>query len=130
MRVALGFALSASLALSGCFFESNDGPPAYGTLVVDWTVDGSKRSAACRDFSADSIDLIVSTDDGRIVDEFSEYCESFAASIDLSPGTYVVNAVLLDPNGTELTTAVVDRLPIYRHETSVSALDFPADAFY
>jgi hypothetical protein len=129
MRLSFALVFSAAVLLPSCFFE-DDSPPPLGTLLVDWTVAGSKRALTCADFSADSIDVVIRTHDGLFVDEFTEYCESFQTSVDLSPGTYVVDAVLLDAGGSELTTPVTDRLRVYRWETSVSALDFPAASFY
>ena len=119
--------MALALALSGC---GSGGDSPNGTLVVDWTVAGSKRTAACRDFDADSIDIVVRTSDGYFVDEVSDYCESFALGITLPSDSYTIDAVLLDVAGNELTTPATDRLGVYRYETSVSAIDFPADAFY
>jgi hypothetical protein len=129
MRVSFAIVIGSALAVTGCSFNDDRGPPR-GTLVVDWTVAGSKRALACADFFADSIDVVVRTDDGFFVEEFSDYCESFQTALDLSPGTYTLDAVLLDVGGSELTTPATDRLRIYRWETSVSALDFPAESFY
>jgi hypothetical protein len=129
MRCSIGIAVAAALASSSCFFEV-DHTPRQGTLVIDWTVDGSKSPAACRHFRADTLDIVIHTSDGIFVDELREYCGSFATSIDLLPDSYAIDAVLLDVNGVELTSAVTDRLPVYRYETSVSAIDFPADSFF
>ena len=119
---------------SGCYFDAgaDDDYDFYGagTLVVDWTVAGSKSRLACRDFGADSIDIIIATRSGDFVDEFTVYCERFSAAVDLVPGRYVVDSVLLDFDGYELTTPVRDGLRIYDLETTVSAIDFPEDSFF
>src|SRR5258706_6628029 len=129
MRRTIGIAISAALSLSGCFFEGSSHRPSFGTLVVDWTVDGSKHPDACRQNGADAIDIVVRTFDGGFVDEFQDPCEDFATSVDLSPGTYTIDAVLLDARGHDLTTAVTDDVNLFSYETTVSAIDFPLDSF-
>jgi len=119
----------AAVTTTGCVFEAREAP-VHGTLLVDWTIAGSKHPGACLDFAADSIDVIVRADDGWPVTEFGDYCESFAASVELSPGTYRLEAVMLDAEGVALTTAVTDRLRVYGWQTNVSAVDFPADSFF
>jgi len=123
--------LLLALGSSGCFFvgDDDDDFPRHGTLLVDWTVEGSHTRAACRETGADAIDIAISTDGGRLVDEFQDPCEAFEVSVDLLPGTYVIDAVLLDPGGADLTTTVSDRVFIDPGALTVSAVDFPTDSF-
>jgi hypothetical protein len=119
-----------TLALPGCFVGvSSDSPPARGSLLIDWTVDGSKDPAECRQGGADSIDVIVTTSDGGWVGEYQDWCDAFATRISLAPGGYSFNAVLVDARGSQLTTGVTEFVRVYAHDTAVSAIDFPADAF-
>jgi len=130
LRTNASAALLAVLT-TGCFFGGNDGyGGSDGTLVVDWTVSGSKARAACRDSGADAISIAISTERGRLVDELQEPCELFEVGIDLRPGTYVVDVVLLDSNGFAITTSVSDLSYVYSAEASVSAFDFPPDSFF
>ncbi len=118
------------LGSTGCFFGGDDDDlPVYGTLLVDWTVAGSKAPAACRDTGARSISIAISTSRGRLIDELEESCTTLQTAVELVPGSYVVDAVLLDVDGYEITTRVRDRPYVYSAEASVSAFDFPADSF-
>lgn len=123
--------LWVALGSSGCFFDGghSDGP-RLGTLLVDWTVEGRHATAACRETGADTVDITISTGRGDVVDEFQELCESFEVSVDLLPGTYLIDAVLLDANGTAITTTVSDRVFIDPGVGTVSAVDFPTDSFF
>lgn len=130
MRRLTLLGIAVALSSTGCFFESDhDHHPARGTLVVDWTVDGAKRPSECTQGGADRIDILVYTAGGSFVGEFEEFCEAFETSIRLRPGAYSLDAALIDLDGFERTTAVEDRFVVYSYETTVSALDFPADSF-
>jgi hypothetical protein len=122
---------SLAVALSGCFFEGDHHDyPRDGTLTVDWTIEGSHATAACRRNGVDTVDIVISTGRGQPVDEVEEVCEAFEVSIDLFPDTYFVDAVLLDVNGVELTTTVSDRVYIDPGLDTLSAVDFPPDSFF
>jgi hypothetical protein len=124
--------LLAAATTTGCLYTTDDHDHYYGpvgTLVVDWTVAGTKARLACRDFGADTVDIVVTDRDGRFVDEFTPWCERFEAAVALVPDRYTIDAVLLDVEGFELTTAVRVSVRVYDLETSVSAIDFPEDSF-
>jgi hypothetical protein len=133
MLRTLIFTLFAAFATAGCFVSSDDDDDYYyapaGTLVIDWTVAGSKARFVCQDFGADAIDIVVTTHDGLFVDEFTPSCERFEDALDLTPDRYTIDAVLLDVDGFEVTTAVRDSVRVYDLETTVSAIDFPEDSF-
>ncbi len=131
LRNAVG--LCGTLLASGC--GSDPAPPVVvagdGLLTVDWTIDRAKDPYACRDEAADSIDVYVSTPGGTPVGDFNEYCESFAMSISLAPGTYFADATLLDAGGAEITTPVdLGRFTLYGDDELVVPIDFPYDSFY
>jgi hypothetical protein len=127
----LACSLFTAVLATGCFVGDDDhayyGP--IGTLVVDWTVDATKDPAACRDFGVDRIDIVVLTRRGDFVDEVRPYCERFATAIDLLPGTYTIEATLQAPDGVLITTTVEAGARVYDLETTVTAVDFPADSF-
>jgi hypothetical protein len=114
---------------SGCFVGTSDRGLPDGTLVVDWTVDGSKDPTACSDNGADSFDVIITTSDGVTVDDTRANCEDFSLSVSLPPDLYSIDGVLLDAHGHQITTAVRDRVRVRPAESDVSAIDFPADSF-
>ena len=125
------FTLLVTLGASGCVIEADDRdqPREYGPLRVDWTIDGTKATAACHSAGADTISIAISTERGRLLQRLEEPCEAFDASVELLPGTYVVGAALLDADGDELTSTVADSVLIYPDVVSFSAFDFPRASF-
>jgi hypothetical protein len=119
----------AGLAASGCIFVSDDDPPR-GTLVIDWTVDGTKDPAECRFSDSDQLDVVISTFSGAFVAEYQQDCEAFETSIRLPPGSYVSDAVLLDFAGFDRTTAVTSSVEIFSGDVVVVPIDFPASSFF
>jgi hypothetical protein len=131
MRASCAFALS--LALPGCFFGTSDGSPRYreGTVVIDWTIDGSKDPALCDLSDAAFINIALSTSYGEFVGEFEQDCDYFATSIDLYADRYEGDAVLLSPSGRERTTpAFLGSFRLYGGDELLIPIDFPADSFY
>ena len=127
-------ALATALALSGC--AADNGPPDVavvgdGVLDVDWTIGDAKDSRDCSNEGADSIDVVVTTASGDVVGDFNAYCEAFATSIELAPGTYFGDATLLDAGGHARTTPVdLGRFVIYGDDELSVPIDFPLDSFY
>ena len=102
-----------------------------GTLLLDWTIDGASDPNQCNQSSAADIDVIVTGTDGSSVGEFKQSCSAFATSIDLAPGRYNANAVLLDSSGAERTTEVPIHSFLVSSDTETSIpIDFPSDSFH
>jgi hypothetical protein len=100
-------------------------------LTVTWTVHGSSDPGACVAEGADAIDIVVRTAGGAFVAETTAACEDSATSIDLEPGAYGADAVLLDSAGHAITTAVdLGRVTLHGDDELVVDADFPADSFY
>lgn len=121
----------AALTLPGCFFvaESDDHGSASGTLVIDWTIHGSKDPSLCALGDADSIDIIV--DRGDVSYEAEEVCEAFRTSLRLDSGRYTGLALLLDRAGADRTTEVdLGAFTIYGGDVLTIPIDFPASSFY
>lgn len=121
--------LVLGLAGTGCYFESDGGYAPTGTLVVDWTVEGSKRASACYRNAADALDVAIYDEHDHLVDGFQEACEAFETSIELYPGTYYVDTTLVDFDGLAVTTTASELLHIDDRRVTVSAVDFPFDSF-
>jgi hypothetical protein len=134
MRGLALFALLGSLALAGCAAEVEGDPvivDSSGVLVVDWSIGGSQDPSACRQSDADVINVAVETADGESLGEFEDACEVFRTGIELPPGDYFGDAVLLDPDGAQRTTAVdLGFFQIYGDDELVVPIDFPSDSFY
>lgn len=122
------FLLVSALGFSACVVHS-DHPDDYGTLVLEWTINGVDDPSECR--GVDSISVHVETADGIFVDDFTEPCESFEALIDLPEDDYHADVVLIDSRGRDATTAVpTDDFPIYPREDTPVHIDFPEDSFF
>ena len=123
-------------ALPACVVETADaGPPPVvvdsGTLVLDWSIDGSKDPNQCDQSGSRTLDVTVTRADGANAGEFQQSCRSFATSIDLAPGTYTADAVLLDSSGADRTTAVhVHTFDILGGDELSVPIDFSAGSFY
>lgn len=121
--------LLLGLALPGCFFVSEDHHSDSGTLVVDWTIHGTKDPALCSLGAADSIDIVVDRGDRQF--EYTQDCRAFATSLDLAPAHYSGLAVLLDASGADRTTEVdLGAFTIYGDDVLTIPIDFPASSFY
>jgi hypothetical protein len=127
-------ALLLALALPGCVAEVESRPvrvETTGLLTVDWSIGGQKDPAACRQSDTDVINIALETADGISLGEFEDVCEVFQTSIELEPGDYFGDALLLDPSGTERTTPVdLGLVRIYGDDELVVPVDFPSDSFY
>jgi hypothetical protein len=124
------------LAVSSCVVETTDSRPVVvgadtGLLVVDWSISGYQDPALCRQSDADLINIHIETADGDSVGEFEDVCEAFSTSIELVPGDYFAEAVLLDPSGSVRTTAVdLGLIDILGNDELVVPIDFPPDSFF
>jgi len=128
--VPLSVVLAAPLA--GCSVETaNDAPIVAGSLVVDWTIDGTKDPDECDLSGSSNIDVVVTASDGTPAGEYQQSCRAFATTIDLAPDSYYADAVLLDSAGRERTTSVpISRFRIYGGDQLTVPIDFPASSFY
>lgn len=133
LRVATGQATVR--VLPGCFVEGDNDrlppDPVYdGTLVLDWTIDGTTAPFECRQSDAATLSVTIERLRGAFVGEYEQDCSFFATSIDLRPNDYVAWAVLLDPEGYERTTTIeIDPFTIYGDDVLRIPIDFPPDSF-
>jgi hypothetical protein len=132
-------ALAASaIAASGCTSDTQGAfPPgpapiiATGTLVVDWTVNGSTDANQCSQGAAAAIDINVFFAGGGLAGQFQQACSAFSTSIQLAPGAYTADAALLDGNGNPRTTRVpISAFNLRGNDTLDVAVDFPASSFF
>lgn len=129
---------STALLLSACIIttESDDPPPVVvtessGVVIIDWSIDGLKNPDECDQSDADSLLVSIWTASGTHIGDFEQYCQVFEASIELDPGTYEAEAVLLAPDGIERTTPIeIAPFEIYGNDTLEVPIDFPASSFY
>ena len=133
-RVLFGVVLCA--AFPGCFVDAGDGggsgPVAVdsGSLVVDWTIDGSTDPDQCDQGAASAIDISVTDANGTSGGEFQQSCRAFATTIDLPRGSYTADAVLVDSSGQDRTTPVQIRpFEILGGDELSIPIDFSAGSF-
>jgi hypothetical protein len=130
MKTLALIALTSALMSAGCVVR-DDGPPPNGTLIVDWTIDGTTDPAKCSQSNADSIQVTINDLNGDNIGTFDQSCNAFAESISLEPADYTASAILVDSNGKPLTTAVpINRFSIYGATELDIPIDFPADSFF
>jgi hypothetical protein len=131
-------AVVSSCLLGGCAVSAEAGPVPEpvevvgdGLLTVDWSVDGVADPDECDQSGAENLSVLVTTASGATVGEFVEYCDEFVMSIELAPGSYYADAVLLDSHDRERTTAVdLGYFEIYGDDELSVSIDFPASSFY
>jgi hypothetical protein len=101
-----------------------------GTLVVDWTVSGTKDPAECDASGAQDADVTVSSGN-VVIGEFASDCRNFSEAISLGPGTYDAQAVLLDSAGADRTTSIaIGPVQIFGGDQVVVPINFPASSFF
>ncbi len=128
--------LAVALACAGCVAEPTDSRPVVvessnGVLVVDWSISGAQDTAICQQSDADVISIAIQTSRGASVGEFEDVCEAFSTSIELAPGDYFADAVLLGPSGDARTTPVdLGTIQIFGDDELAVPIDFPSDSFY
>lgn len=137
MNQAVLLGLACCALLPACIVEADPGPgPApvasrSGSLVLDWTIDGTKNPDACDQSDAAMLDVTVTTRLGAPVGEFQESCRAFTTAVDLPAGDYSAEAVLLDGSGRDRTTAVqLGTFTLYGDDQLSVPVDFPPSSFY
>ena len=131
MNAQLATMLVLGLCASSCIIESDSAPArSSGALVVDWTINGLRDPDQCDQGDAESIEIVVYQSSGALVGEYEASCRAFAARIELPPGLYAADAVLLDEFGSERTTAVnLQTFEIFGNDQLDIPVDFPASSF-
>jgi hypothetical protein len=146
-RATLSFALPALALLlgagaSGCYLDGT-GPrrevvvetttptPSLSTLVVRWTISGTRNPDECVKANATEIEVSVADPSGREIGAWRQRCEAFALSITLNPGRYDASAFLLAADGRIRTTTVrMDPFTLRGNDTLEIPVDFPASSFH
>ncbi len=138
---SLHIAAIALAALTACSAEVSTtpapppppppGPVGDGTLVLDWTIDGTTDPNRCYQSSSASIAVDVTDVNGGPAGSFQQACTTFATSITLAPGDYGANAHLVDANGNPRTTEVpINPFTIRGNDQLSIPIDFPASSFF
>jgi len=111
--------------------SDGDGAQAPGWLLLDWSIAGDKHAEQCDRSHSATVALTVGAASGQSQSVHQATCLAFNATVQLAPGDYTAEAVLLDGAGGDLTTPVV--LQPFEISSGIPLrvpLEFPANAFY
>lgn len=104
-------------------------PTAVGTLTVQWTISGRRDPIDCGGLGVDRLELSVRAAPGD-EDQADGPCDAFQISLDLAPGTYNGDVVLLDRLNRPVTLAVpLEQVDIVAGREVLKSVDFPVAAF-
>ena len=131
--------LAVAAAPSGCIITTTDSPPASGSLVVTWTIQGSRDPAACNSHTASEFNIRVYDRNGtQVGPNYRQVCTAFSTSIpvNFAPGNYTLQAELLNSTGNPRTTTVgappapLVSFYIYSNQTTQQDVTFPDASFF
>jgi len=111
--------------------RDDDGGSAPGWLLLDWSIAGDQHAEQCDLSHSATVALTVGAASGESQRVYQATCLAFNATIQLAPGDYTAEAVLLDGAGTGLTEPVV--LQPFEISSGLPVrvpLEFPTAAFY
>ncbi len=140
-RAVAAASILAALPLFGaCIIDNTSSTPAAasGDLVVTWDINGSIDPSSCNAHVASTLNLrIYDSNDQQVGGAYQQTCSAFSTSlpVGLSPGTYSLEAELLDSAGNVRTTTVgappaaLVSFYIYANQTTTVAVTFPDSSF-
>jgi hypothetical protein len=121
--------VSAAAASAAAQPPSPEPPTAVGTLTVQWTLSGRREPIDCNGLGADRLQLSVRAAPGD-EDQAEGPCDAFQISLDLAPGTYNGDVVLVDRLNRPVTLAVpLEQVEIIAGREVMKSVDFPVGAF-
>jgi hypothetical protein len=108
---------------------SPEPPTAVGTLTVQWTISGRRDPIDCGGLGVDRLELSMRSEPGD-EDQAQGPCDAFQLSLDLAPGTYSGDVVLVDRLNRPVTLALpLEQLEIVAGREVTKNVDFPVGAF-
>jgi hypothetical protein len=111
---------------------SDESPSAVGTLTVQWTVSGRRDPSDCGGFGVERFVLSARSVSSVPSDEEQGEapCDAFQISMDLAPGSYTGDAILVDRLDRPLTLSVaLEQVDIVAGREVLESVDFPVGAF-
>jgi len=122
---------NASLVGTSDVTPDGDSVSDPGWLLIDWSIAGDQHAERCDVSHSAAVAVTVAAASGESQRVYQVTCLAFNATIQLAPGDYTAEAVLLDSAGTGLTAPVV--LQPFEISSGLPLrvpLEFPASAFY
>lgn len=125
---------SSTLLLLACACGGDDAPPrgapSYGTLVIEWSIDGEKVPMRCEGLGSNGFEALLHRLGSARFVEVEAPCDDFRIELNASTGTYFVRARLVDPFDRSATTQVVsDYFDVTLAATTTMSLNFPPGTF-
>lgn len=110
--------------------EADELPPAVGSLTLQWTLSGRREPLDCGGLGIDRFQVSLTAATGGDAELWEAPCDAFQLSIDLPPGSYTGEAVMVDRLDRAVTLNVpVDQVDVVAGRDVVKAVDFPMAAF-
>lgn len=117
-------------APSGDAAAVDDLPPAVGSLTIQWTLSGRREPLDCGGLGIDRIQVTLSAARGGDAEPWEAPCDAFEIVLDLAPGTYTGEAVMVDRLDRAVTLNVpVQEVDVLAGRNVLEAIDFPMAAF-
>lgn len=111
---------------------TDEAPSAVGTLTLQWSLSGRRDPIDCGGLGVERFVVSLRSSSSSPADEeqFEGPCDAFQISIDLSPGSYAGDALLVDRFARPVTLSVpLDSVEIVAGRDVVKSIDFPVAAF-
>lgn len=110
--------------------DADELPPAVGSLTLQWTLSGRREPLDCGGLGIDRFQVALTGASGGDAEPWEAPCDAFQVSIDLPPGTYTGEAVMVDRLDRPVTLNVpVEQVDVVAGRDVVKAIDFPMAAF-
>lgn len=129
----LGCLLVTGLAVVGCSSKDDTAQSIVpgvdtGSLVQNWTIEGSTDASKCAQYNADRMRVVVYDEDGTVhATEFGK-CTDFRIEMKLLTRRYTGAATFVDTNGNAVSKTVgIAPFQIVNNQTLTQNLDFSAD---
>lgn len=128
----LAIAAALLCLLPGCIIvDAGDARSNTSRLIVEWSIDGVRDPDQCDQGNVDAVHVDLLDRSGVVLAAYEQNCTAFATAIELHPGEYAADIVMLDPAGFERTTPVrVRPFTLYDADQLEIPVDFPASSFY
>jgi hypothetical protein len=108
---------------------TDEAPSAVGTLTLQWTISGRRDPSDCGGFGVERLQLSVKSS-ASDEDQSESPCDAFQLSVDLAPGAYAGNVILVDRFDRPATLSVpLEQLDVIAGREVIKSIDFPVAAF-
>ena len=110
---------------------ADEAPSAVGTLILQWTITGRRDPMDCSALGAERFDLSARPASAPTEEQQGDApCDAFQISMDLAPGSYTGETLLVDRLDRPVTLSVpLEQVEIVAGREVTKTIDFPVGAF-